>query len=151
MQNKAGFKGFGIPAEKRKETVEITYQGKTYKIGHGSVVIAAITSCTNTSNPDSMVAAGLLAKNAVERGLTIKPYIKTVLAPGSNVVTKYFNEAGVQKYLDELGFTTAGYGCMVCIGNSGPLDPEIEKAIKNHDLATSAVLSGNRNFEARVH
>jgi aconitate hydratase len=98
-----------------------------------------------------MIAAGLLAKNACERGLKVQPYIKTVLAPGSNVVTKYFEEAGVQKYLNQLGFTTAGYGCMVCIGNSGPLDPEVEKVIKEKDFATAAVLSGNRNFEARVH
>lgn len=118
---------------------------------HGSVVIAAITSCTNTSNPESMIAAGLLAKNAVEKGLSVRPYIKTTLSPGSNVVTKYFNESGVSKYLDQLGFTTAGFGCMTCIGNSGELDPEVNEAIKAKDLIAAAVLSGNRNFEARIH
>jgi len=98
-----------------------------------------------------MVAAGLLAKNAVEKGLTVKPYIKTTLSPGSGVVTKYFNESGVSKYLDQLGFTTAGYGCMTCIGNTGELEPEVHEAIQKGDVVASAVLSGNRNFEGRVH
>lgn len=151
MNSKAGFKGFGIAPEKQKAKAEFTYQGSKYALDHGSVVIAAITSCTNTSNPESMISAGLLAKNAVERGLKVKPYIKTTLSPGSNVVTKYFNESGVQKYLDQLGFTTAGYGCMTCIGNSGELDPEVNDAIKDNDLVAAAVLSGNRNFEARIH
>ncbi|KAM3139420.1 Aconitate hydratase mitochondrial [Paramecium bursaria] len=151
LNNKVGFKGFGIPQEKQTVKSEFTYKGQKYELDHGSVVIAAITSCTNTSNPENMIAAGLLAKNAVERGLSVKPYIKTTLSPGSNVVTKYFQESGVDKYLDKLGFTTAGYGCMTCIGNSGELDNEVNEAIKNQDLVVAAVLSGNRNFEARIH
>ena len=118
---------------------------------HGSVVIAAITSCTNTSNPAVMLAAGLLAKKAVEKGLKIAPTIKTSLAPGSRVVTEYLNKTGLQKYLDALGFQLVGYGCTTCIGNSGPLDEKIENAIKTHDLIAASVLSGNRNFEARIH
>ena len=98
-----------------------------------------------------MISAGLLAKNAVEKGLTVRPYIKTTLSPGSNVVTKYFEKSGVNKYLDQLGFTTAGYGCMTCIGNSGELDVEVSEALKAKDLVAAAVLSGNRNFEARIH
>ena len=121
------------------------------RIGHGSVLIAAITSCTNTSNPSVMLAAGLLAKKAVERGLHIDPSVKTSLAPGSRVVSDYLNKSGLQKYLDELGFNIVGYGCTTCIGNSGPLDPTIEKAINENDLVAASVLSGNRNFEARVH
>jgi len=120
-------------------------------LNHGSVVIAAITSCTNTSNPDVMLAAGLLAKNAVAKGLRVKPYIKTTLSPGSGVVREYFKEAGVQDYLDQLGFTIAGYGCMTCIGNSGEIPSEVQDAIIDNDLVASAVLSGNRNFEGRVH
>ncbi len=120
-------------------------------IGHGSVLIAAITSCTNTSNPSVMVAAGLLAKKAVEYGLTIDSSVKTSLAPGSRVVTSYLEKTGLQPYLDKLGFQTVAYGCTTCIGNSGPLQPEIEKAIQDHNLITAAVLSGNRNFEARIH
>ena len=121
------------------------------QIGHGSVLIAAITSCTNTSNPSVMLAAGLLAKKAVERGLRVDPVVKTSLAPGSRVVTDYLNKTGLQKYLDQLGFNLVGYGCTTCIGNSGPLHPNIEKAINNYDLIAASVLSGNRNFEARVH
>jgi len=121
------------------------------QIGHGSVLIAAITSCTNTSNPSVMLAAGLLAKKAVERGLRVDPVVKTSLAPGSRVVTEYLNKTGLQKYLDQLGFNLVGYGCTTCIGNSGPLHPNIEKAINNYDLIAASVLSGNRNFEARVH
>ena len=121
------------------------------RIGHGSVLIAAITSCTNTSNPSVMLASGLLAKKAVERGLRVDPSVKTSLAPGSRVVTDYLNKTGLQKYLDELGFQTVGYGCTTCIGNSGPLDPKIEKTINENDLIAASVLSGNRNFEARVH
>jgi aconitate hydratase len=120
-------------------------------IGHGSVLIAAITSCTNTSNPSVMLAAGLLAKKAVERGLTISPAVKTSLAPGSRVVSDYLDKTGLQKYLDLLGFNIVGYGCTTCIGNSGPLHPKIEKAINEFDLVAASVLSGNRNFEARVH
>ncbi|MEY2530100.1 MAG: aconitate hydratase, partial [Verrucomicrobiota bacterium] len=121
------------------------------RIGHGSVLIAAITSCTNTSNPSVMLAAGLLAKKAVERGLRIDPAVKTSLAPGSRVVTDYLNKTGLQPYLDQLGFNIVGYGCTTCIGNSGPLHPKIEQAINEFDLVAASVLSGNRNFEARVH
>ncbi|HUL59350.1 MAG TPA: aconitate hydratase [Anaeromyxobacteraceae bacterium] len=121
------------------------------EIGHGDVVIAAITSCTNTSNPGVMLAAGLLAKKAVEKGLRVKPYVKTSLAPGSRVVTRYLAVTGLQRALDALGFQTVGYGCTTCIGNSGPLDERIEKIVADHDLITASVLSGNRNFEARVH
>jgi len=121
------------------------------RIGHGSVLIAAITSCTNTSNPSVMIAAGLLAKKAVERGLLIDPAVKTSLAPGSRIVSDYLDKTGLQKYLDQLGFNLVGYGCTTCIGNSGPLHPNIEKAIHEFDLVAASVLSGNRNFEARVH
>jgi len=120
-------------------------------LGHGDVVIAAITSCTNTSNPSVMLAAGLLAKKAVERGLTVDPSVKTSLAPGSRVVTEYLEKTGLQPYLNELGFNLVGYGCTTCIGNSGPLDPRIEDVITTNDLIAASVLSGNRNFEARVH
>src|SRR5881394_3803907 len=121
------------------------------KIGHGSVLIAAITSCTNTSNPSVMLAAGLLAKKAVERGMRVDPAVKTSLAPGSRVVSDYLHKTGLQKYLDQLGFNLVGYGCTTCIGNSGPLHPNIEKTINKYDLVAASVLSGNRNFEARVH
>jgi aconitate hydratase len=121
------------------------------ELGHGDVVIAAITSCTNTSNPGVMLAAGLLAKKAVERGLSVPPTVKPSLAPGSRVVTEYYRKTGLQEYLDRLGFNIVGYGCTTCIGNSGPLDPRIESVINDHDLVTASVLSGNRNFEARVH
>ncbi|PYJ89312.1 MAG: aconitate hydratase, partial [Verrucomicrobia bacterium] len=138
--------GREIEAESR----EVFAQGRT-DIGHGSVLIAAITSCTNTSNPSVMIAAGLLAKKAVERGLRIDPAVKTSLAPGSRVVSDYLHKTGLQKYLDQLGFNLVGYGCTTCIGNSGPLHPNIEKAIHKYDLVAASVLSGNRNFEARVH
>ena len=138
--------GREIEAESR----EIFAQGQTH-IGHGSVLIAAITSCTNTSNPSVMIAAGLLAKKAVERGLRVDPAVKTSLAPGSRVVSDYLDKTGLQKYLDQLGFNLVGYGCTTCIGNSGPLHPNIEKAIHEYDLVAASVLSGNRNFEARVH
>jgi aconitate hydratase len=120
-------------------------------IGHGDVLIAAITSCTNTSNPGVLLAAGLLAKKAVAKGLRVKPHVKTSLAPGSRVVTEYLSNAGLLPYLEQLGFRLVGYGCTTCIGNSGPLDSRIEEAIVEHDLVAAAVLSGNRNFEARVH
>jgi aconitate hydratase len=120
-------------------------------LGHGDVLIAAITSCTNTSNPSVMLAAGLLAKKAVERGLQVKPAVKNSLAPGSRVVTEYLARTGLQPYLDQLGFNIVGYGCTTCIGNSGPLDPAIEQVVIDHDLIAASVLSGNRNFEARVH
>ncbi len=121
------------------------------ELGHGDVLIAAITSCTNTSNPSVMLSAGLLAKKAVERGLKVSPAVKTSLAPGSRVVTEYLKQTGLLPYLEELGFHLAGYGCTTCIGNSGPIDPCIEDAIREHDLVAASVLSGNRNFEARVH
>jgi aconitate hydratase len=123
----------------------------TFELEHGSVVIAAITSCTNTSNPAVMVGAGLLAKNAVERGLTRKPWVKSSLAPGSKVVTQYYDKSGLTPYLEQLGFHTVGYGCTTCIGNSGPLPEPISKGIAEGDLVVCAVLSGNRNFEARIH
>src|SRR6266478_5902296 len=120
-------------------------------LGHGDVLIAAITSCTNTSNPSVMLAAGLLAKKAVERGIKVRPTVKTSLAPGSRVVTEYLDRTGLQPYLNQLGFNLVGYGCTTCIGNSGPLDPSIEDIVTEHDLIAASVLSGNRNFEARVH
>ncbi len=120
-------------------------------LGHGDVVIAAITSCTNTSNPSVMVGAGLLAKKAVERGLSVRPTVKTSLAPGSRVVTEYLKKTGLQSYLDQLGFNLVGYGCTTCIGNSGPLDAGIEESVAENDLIVASVLSGNRNFEARIH
>ena len=123
----------------------------TVELGHGDVLIAAITSCTNTSNPSVMLAAGLLAKNAVERGLRLRPAVKASLAPGSRVVTDYLERTGLQQYLNQLGFNLVGYGCTTCIGNSGPLDPCIEDVINQNDLVAASVLSGNRNFEARVH
>jgi aconitate hydratase len=122
-----------------------------YEIGHGSVVIAAITSCTNTSNPAVMIAAGLVAKKAVERGLQAKPWVKTSLAPGSKVVTEYLKKSGLSEYLDMIGFNLVGYGCTTCIGNSGPLPAEVSEAIRQGDLTVASVLSGNRNFEGRVH
>ena len=120
-------------------------------LGHGDVLIAAITSCTNTSNPGVLIAAGLLAKKAVEQGLSVRPHIKTSLAPGSRVVTEYLTKGGLLPYLEKLGFYLAGYGCTTCIGNAGPLDPQIEEAVVKNDLIACAVLSGNRNFEARIH
>jgi aconitate hydratase len=131
--------------------LRVPVKGKNFDLGHGDVVIAAITSCTNTSNPSVMIAAGLLAKNAVKRGLSVKPWVKTSLAPGSQVVTDYLDEAGLQKDLDKLGFNLVGYGCTTCIGNSGPLPEEISHTIHEHHLAVAAVLSGNRNFEGRVN
>jgi aconitate hydratase len=125
--------------------------GEDYELEHGSVVIAAITSCTNTSNPQVMVGAGLLAKKAVERGLSRKPWVKSSLAPGSKVVTEYYDRAGLTPFLEELGFHTVGYGCTTCIGNSGPLREEISTAVAEGDLVVCSVLSGNRNFEARIH
>lgn len=126
-------------------------KGQTFAINHGIVAIASITSCTNTSNPSVMLAAALLAKNAVEAGLTAKPWVKTSMAPGSQVVTNYYEKAGLWPYLEKLGFHLVGYGCATCIGNSGPLDPNISAAINEHDLAVTAVLSGNRNFEGRIN
>ena len=132
------------------ESTEVFKHGRAH-IGDGSVLIAAITSCTNTSNPSVMIAAGLLAKKAVDRGLQVSPAVKTSLAPGSRVVSDYLEKTGLQTYLDQLGFNLVGYGCTTCIGNSGPLHPNVEKAIHDYDLVAASVLSGNRNFEARVH
>ena len=129
----------------------VPVKGRNFDLGHGDVVIAAITSCTNTSNPYVMIAAGLVAKNAVKRGLSVKPWVKTSLAPGSQVVTDYLDKAGLQKDLDRLGFNLVGYGCTTCIGNSGPLPEEISQTIHENGLAVAAVLSGNRNFEGRVN
>ena len=131
--------------------VETTIDGQPVEIGHGDVVIAAITSCTNTSNPFVMIGAGLLAKNAVERGLQRKPWVKTTLGPGSRVVTDYYEKSGLLPYLEKLGFDVVGYGCTVCIGNSGPLIPEVSAAVNEADLAVVSVLSGNRNFEGRIN
>ncbi|MBI4851657.1 MAG: aconitate hydratase AcnA [Acidobacteria bacterium] len=132
-------------------TVESRANGKAVDLGHGDVLIAAITSCTNTSNPSVMLAAGILAKKAVEKGLSVPPHVKTSLGPGSRVVTDYLAKSGLQPYLDKLGFYTVGYGCTTCIGNSGPLDSDVEDTIVKNDLIAASVLSGNRNFEARVH
>ena len=125
--------------------------GTRAAIDHGHVVIAAITSCTNTSNPSVMIGAGLLAKKAVERGLSRQPWVKTTLAPGSRVVTDYYDRAGLTPYLEQLGFSLVGYGCTTCIGNSGPLIPQVSAAVTGHDLTVCSVLSGNRNFEGRIH
>ncbi len=150
---KAGFAGsmdkeFGKSAEMKKR---VPVAGKDYTIGHGDVVIAAITSCTNTSNPNVMIGAGLLARKAAAKGLSAKPWVKTSLAPGSQVVGEYLDKSGLQKDLDKLGFNLVGFGCTTCIGNSGPLPPENSKAINDGDLVAAAVLSGNRNFEGRVN
>jgi aconitate hydratase len=139
------------PVDWSESEVRVTLDNDLVRLGHGSVVIAAITSCTNTSNPSVMIAAGLLAKKAVERGLARKPWVKTSLAPGSKAVTEYYRRAGLTAYLDELGFATVGYGCTTCIGNSGPLPEPISRAIAEGGLVACAVLSGNRNFEARIH
>jgi aconitate hydratase len=134
-----------------KPTPVTGQDGKSYEIDHGAVVIASITSCTNTSNPSVMLGAALLAKKAVEKGLTVKPWVKTTLAPGSKVVMDYYEKAGVLPYMEKLGFNLVGYGCVTCIGNSGPLPEEVSKAVNDHDLAVVSVLSGNRNFEGRIN
>jgi aconitate hydratase A / 2-methylisocitrate dehydratase len=149
--------GYGKSAAElgRRHLVEITPPGHSGRIGahlgHGDVGIAAITSCTNTSNPSVMLAAGLLAKKAAERGLKVPAFVKTSLAPGSRIVTEYLSRTGLQPYLDQIGFNIVGYGCTTCIGNSGPLDPQLEEVVTKNDLVVASVLSGNRNFEARVH
>ncbi|MBT2508669.1 aconitate hydratase [Streptomyces sp. ISL-98] len=141
-----------VPGAGPSNPVTVTAaDGTTYEIDHGAVTVAAITSCTNTSNPYVMVAAALVAKKAVEKGLTRKPWVKTTLAPGSKVVTDYFDKAGLTPYLDKVGFNLVGYGCTTCIGNSGPLPEEVSKAVNDHDLAVTSVLSGNRNFEGRIN
>ena len=144
--------GFGKARKdiSRSVKLEMTNKKKA-KVGTGSVLIAAITSCTNTSNPSVMLAAGLLAKKAVEKGLTVNPAVKASLAPGSRVVTDYLKKTNLQKYLNKLRFNLVGYGCTTCIGNSGPLDANIEDAVVKNDFVAASVLSGNRNFEARVH
>ncbi|MGY4720798.1 aconitate hydratase [Naumannella huperziae] len=135
----------------RKPTTVTLEDGSSFEIDHGAVTIAAITSCTNTSNPSVMVGAALVAKKAIEKGLTRKPWVKTTLAPGSKVVMEYYDKAGLTPYLDKLGFNLVGYGCTTCIGNSGPLIPEVSDAVNNNDLAVTSVLSGNRNFEGRIN
>ncbi|WP_315943083.1 aconitate hydratase AcnA [Microbacterium festucae] len=138
------------PASASKPTPVVTPEGEHYTLDHGAVTLAAITSCTNTSNPSVMIAAGLLAKKAVEKGLTRKPWVKTTLGPGSKVVTDYYEKSGLDRSLEEIGFYTVGYGCTICIGNSGPLIEEVSAAVNENDLAVTAVLSGNRNFEGRI-
>ncbi len=144
-------RGYELEPEALERSAAMGTNGGSVEMGHGSVVIAAITSCTNTSNPAVMIGAGLVAKKAVERGLQVRPYVKTSLAPGSRVVTDYLSKAGLLVSLEELGFNVVGYGCTTCIGNSGPLSGEVVKAISGTDLVAAAVLSGNRNFEGRVH
>lgn len=151
LSNPVGFKGFNIPSDKMDTVVPFTYEGREYTLKHGSVVISAITSCTNTSNPTVMLGAGLLAKKAVEAGLTVAPYIKTSLSPGSGVVSYYLESSGVIPYLTKLGYDIVGYGCMTCIGNSGPLPEPVSGAIEKGELVAAGVLSGNRNFEGRIH
>lgn len=144
--------GFQVAPDKTlKHNSAVPVEGASYSLGHGDVVIAAITSCTNTSNPSVMIGAGLVAKKAVERGLQVKPWVKTSLAPGSQVVTDYLEKSGVQKYLDQLGFNLVGYGCTTCIGNSGPLPTPIANAVEKGNLVVASVLSGNRNFEGRIN
>jgi aconitate hydratase len=147
-----GNQGFGLDESEKEKEVKVTLaDGRETVMKTGSVAIAAITSCTNTSNPYVMLGAGLLAKKAVEKGLEVPAYVKTSLAPGSKVVTRYLEDAGLMPYLEKLGFNLVGYGCTTCIGNSGPLLPEIEEAIAKNDLTVASVLSGNRNFEGRIH
>ena len=144
-------RGFGLEADAVDRAATVSDNGRTTEIGHGAVVIAAITSCTNTSNPSVMIGAGLLAKNAVERGLNVKPYVKTSLAPGSKVVRSYLEAAGLMPYLEALGFHVVGFGCTTCIGNSGPLPEPVARAVDEGQLVVASVLSGNRNFEGRIH
>ncbi|MCM3357330.1 aconitate hydratase AcnA [Psychrobacillus sp. MER TA 171] len=146
-----GTQGFGLSEKEFDKSATVKFEDRDVVMPTGAVAIAAITSCTNTSNPYVMLAAGLVAKKAVEKGLKVPAYVKTSLAPGSKVVTGYLQDSGLDKFLDEIGFNTVGYGCTTCIGNSGPLLPEIEKAIIDEDLFVTSVLSGNRNFEGRVH
>ena len=143
--------GFEISKDDKDTTVSVSLEKEEIELTHGDILIAAITSCTNTSNPSVMIAAGLLAKKAVEKGLTIKESVKTSLAPGSRVVSEYLENTGLQEYLDKIGFHVVGYGCTTCIGNSGPLNSKVEEAVVDKNLVGASVLSGNRNFEARVH
>ena len=149
LNAETGHQGHGIDPSRNSDSSPI--EGRGCDLNHGDVVIAAITSCTNTSNPSVMIAAGLMARNARSRGLQIKPWVKPSLAPGSRVVTEYYDASGLSDDLDSLGFSVVGYGCTTCIGNSGPLDPEIEAAIDDGNLVVGSVLSGNRNFEGRIH
>ena len=149
LNAETGHQGHGIDPSRNSDSSPI--EGRGCDLNHGDVVIAAITSCTNTSNPSVMIAAGLMARNARSRGLQIKPWVKPSLAPGSRVVTEYYDASGLTDDLDSLGFSVVGYGCTTCIGNSGPLDPEVEAAIDDGDLVVGSVLSGNRNFEGRIH
>ncbi|CAN4096224.1 unnamed protein product [Withania somnifera] len=151
LDNKVGFKGFAVPKDAQEKVVKFSFQGQDAELKHGSVVIAAITSCTNTSNPSVMLGAALVAKKACDLGLHVKPWVKTSLAPGSGVVTKYLLQSGLQKYLNQQGFHIVGYGCTTCIGNSGDLHESVSSAISENDIVAAAVLSGNRNFEGRVH
>ncbi|XP_057792626.1 aconitate hydratase, cytoplasmic isoform X2 [Salvia miltiorrhiza] len=151
LDSKVGFKGFAVPKEAQEKVVQFSFQGQPAELRHGSVVIAAITSCTNTSNPSVMLGAGLVAKKAYDLGLQVKPWVKTSLAPGSGVVKKYLDKSGLQEYLNHQGFNIVGYGCTTCIGNSGDLDESVGAAITENDIVAAAVLSGNRNFEGRVH
>ena len=151
LQKPVEERGFGLSDEQLAKTGTLQMKGQELQLKHGDVVIAAITSCTNTSNPSVMMAAGLVAKKAVEAGLTVKPYVKTSLAPGSKVVTEYLNDTGLTPYLEQLGFYTVGYGCTTCIGNSGPLPEPVVEAINEGDLVAASVLSGNRNFEGRIN
>src|SRR5699024_9371643 len=147
-----GVQGFGLDeSEFDNKTTIKDANGNDVEMKTGALAIAAITSCTNTSNPYVMLGAGLLAKNAVDKGLEVPAYVKTFLAPGSTVVTRYLDDSGLTSYLDQLGFNNVGYGCTTCIGNSGPLRQDIEKAIVDADLFVTSVLSGNRNFEGRIH
>ncbi|KAL3716154.1 hypothetical protein ACJRO7_007856 [Eucalyptus globulus] len=150
LDNRVGFKGFAVPKESQGNVAEFTFHGTPAQLRHGDVVIAAITSCTNTSNPSVMLGAALIARKACELGLEVKPWIKTSLAPGSGVVTKYLQKSGLQTYLNQLGFHIVGYGSTTCIGNSGDIDESVASAITENDLV-AAVLSGNKNFEGRVH
>ncbi len=151
LTTELGHQGHGLSDADLSNSAIVEYNGEKFDLNHGDVVIAAITSCTNTSNPGVMLAAGLLARNARNRGLSVKPWVKTSLAPGSRVVTEYYEATGLQKDLNEMGFNVVGYGCTTCIGNSGPLPIEIDEAIEESGLVVGSVISGNRNFEGRVH
>jgi aconitate hydratase len=150
LSSPVGPQGFGLEKDQLDNQIEVEFKNSNFTLKHGDIVIAAITSCTNTSNPSVMIGAGLLAKKAVERGLDVKPWVKTSMAPGSKVVTQYLEASGLIPYLEALNFHTVGYGCTTCIGNSGPLPAPISKAIHEADLVAASVLSGNRNFEGRI-
>ena len=151
LTSPVGFKGFGLEQNELKKEINFMYDGKQETLRNGDIVISSITSCTNTSNPSVMLAAGMLAQNAVKKGLTVKPYLKTSLSPGSGVVKAYLENADLLDPLQKLGFHIAGFGCMTCIGNSGELDEEVNSIVKDNDMLVASVLSGNRNFEGRVH